>query len=118
MEKFKLNWQGEPKKNQRVVAAAHRNRDNGMVVVGARHFDLNIRSQIFAICGYPQEDCRDQEKWKDMKSTEAWKRSEQGFIDNYGDFLTRPEARVVAEESGQVLHPKHGEGMFYSEHLY
>lgn len=47
-------------------------------------------------------------------------KSEQGFVDNWGNFMTREEAYVVAEARGQIKYPEHGtgNGVLFSEMLY
>ncbi len=88
---------------QRIVCAANR-REGNIIVAGARHFDDVMRSQI-----------------RQMVTVlpKPWTGWEQGFIDNFGDFLTREEAWPIAEAAGQVIrnHDLH-RGTLYSEHLY
>ena len=45
---------------------------------------------------------------------------EQGFIDNFGNFLTREEAWLVAKAAGQVIKVcgGNGSGKLFSENLY
>ena len=49
-------------------------------------------------------------------------KSESGFVDNRGNFLTRTEAWKVAEAAGQILYRVGGDetngGTLYSENLY
>lgn len=49
-------------------------------------------------------------------------KSEAGFVDNFGNFLTRTEAWKVAEAAGQILYRVGGDtangGTLYSENLY
>ena len=49
-------------------------------------------------------------------------KSESGFVDNRGNFLTRTEAWKVAEAAGQILYRCGGDetngGTLYSENLY
>lgn len=45
--------------------------------------------------------------------------AEQGFIDQFGEFMTRKEAWTVAEAAGQIKYPKdYCKGTLYSEDLY
>jgi hypothetical protein len=85
--------------SQRVVCAALRH-EEGAIICGPRHFDPTMMAQGSAQGG-------------------DWRRAEQGFVDQFGKFLTREEARVIAEREGQVLRrfpcPNH---MLFSEHLY
>jgi hypothetical protein len=82
-----------------VVCAAIRHRENGRIICGPRHFDATMHGQI-------NED-------------REWRFSDQGFVDQFGAFLTREEAWVIANQRGQIRHtfscsPK----TLYSEHLY
>lgn len=89
---------------QRVVCAANRNRVTGLIICGARHFDTIMHRQMEA---RPPEELDD------------WHRSEQGFIDQFGNFLTREEAHKVATERGQFFRRFAGdERELYSENLY
>jgi hypothetical protein len=72
---------------RRVVCAAMKN--DGMIVLGARHYDQLMRNQI-----------------RDFnESGGRWRRNEevQGFIDQWCNFMTRTEAWLVAEAAGQIL---------------
>jgi len=84
---------------QRVVCAALRN-GHGFIVTGARHFDAGMQ-KILACLG------RNEGVW------------EQGFIDQYGAFLTRREARMVAFAANQIIRRVGGDTEeLYSENLY
>ncbi len=84
-----------------VVCAAIRNRD-GLVICSARHYDRTMRIQI-------------------KNSIGDWRLEyiEQGFIDQFGLFLTREEALLVANDAGQIVRRVGGDkkGLF-SENLY
>lgn len=71
-----------------VVCAACQYGD--VIIAGARHYDGVMRSQLMA---YPKDH-----------PVRTMKRSlvVQGFIDQYGVFMTREEALVVAKEAGQI----------------
>jgi hypothetical protein len=45
-------------------------------------------------------------------------RYEQGFIDQFCNFLTREEAYVIAKANGQIINPGHETDKLYSENLY
>lgn len=82
---------------QRVVCAALRHQD-GRLVVGARHFDSLMKAQI---------------------GEEDWGGAEQGFVDQYGRFMTREIALEVARSAGQIVRRVGGdETRLYSENLY
>ena len=96
-------YENYKKAKQRVVAAAVKNAD-GDILVSARHFDMLMRKQL-------------------DKTTGVWDESEhpviQGFIDQFGEFLTREEAWIIAERNGQIIRRVGGDGVkLYSENLY
>lgn len=90
---------------QRVVCAANRCAD-GVVLLGARHWDMMMHKQADQIYG----------------DREIPKPVEQGFIDNRGNFLTREEAWKIAEANGQIIRRVGGDSMnggkLFSENLY
>lgn len=91
---------------RRIVCSA--NRSGLTVVLGVRHFDDVMQSQIRQLDG----PC----------NSIDWSRSEQGFIDNDGKFLDRHKAWKVAYPGGQVVRRCGGDnangGTLYSENLY
>lgn len=91
------------KRKQYIVCSAIR--QNGIVICGARHFDKIMHNQI---------KCLD--KSIDIK-VNKW---EQGFIDQFGKFLTRKEAFDIAIENGQKIDPNRNSNdiILYSEGLY
>lgn len=92
---------------QRVVCAANRMPD-GTMFIGARHWDDHMASQADEyILARGLEDHR-------------VGIAEQGFIDQWGKFLTRAEAWEVASSRGQVIFTAPGcDGPeLYSENLY
>lgn len=83
----------------RVVCAAVRLK-LGIVVCGPRHFDSTMRKML--------EQLR-------LTVTGA----EQGFVDQFGNFLTREEAWDIAHANGQILRERSRcVGTLYSEDLY
>ena len=86
---------------QRVVCAANRN-TKGQIVCSPRHYDALMRAQL------------DQKAdWGDHCL------HEQGFVDQFGQFLTREEAHVIAFRENQVIRRVGGdEKTLYSENLY
>jgi len=85
---------------QRVVCAAIRHRDTGHIICSARHFDPLMHQQIKAIGG-------------------KWNTAEQGFIDQFGTFLTREKAHFIATKRGQIFRRCGGDDdMLFSENLY
>jgi len=83
---------------RRVVCAANRNRETGRLICGARHWDKIMRASLL-----PTENHA------------GW---DQGFIDQFGDFLTRREAWEIAKDRGQILRDVSTPGTLYSENLY
>jgi hypothetical protein len=73
---------------RRVVCAAVRLND--VIVLGPRHFDHTMHTMIarLATSGTPRT---------------AWAHADQGFIDQYGVYMSRSEAYDVAVHSGQIL---------------
>jgi len=89
----------------RIVCAAIRNPDNGLVLAGARHYDTVMRNAIAMLSGVTKHD--------------AWYRAEQGFITNIrGEFVTREQAWKIAEEAGQIRQQTGPHGTLFSEDLY
>lgn len=79
---------------QRIVCAAIRSKTTGRILCGARHMDFVMRQftvrRRFWLFG---RRCLRAE----------WKSPEQGFIDQFGNFLTRSEAYFIAKLEGQVI---------------
>ena len=95
---------------QYVVCAANKNEVTGLIICGARHWDDLMCSQADAAEQSPIT----------YNNTDPW---EQGFVDQFGKFLTREEAAKIVRENKQ---PLHGELAYqvntvdylFSEHLY
>lgn len=90
---------------RRIVAAANRH-DNGAIVVSARHFDTLMHAQISAR----------------REPRESWRTSQQGFIDQFGEFHDRQTAWQLALAAQQIRRRCGGDdahgGTLYSENLY
>jgi hypothetical protein len=84
---------------RRVVSAAMMR--DGRIITGARHFDRIMKAQMEATEGL---------KW--------WNSCEQGFIDQFGDFMSREVAWVVAVHQKQIFQQCSAPGTLYSENLY
>lgn len=96
----------EFQKRQKVVCAAIQLKD-GLVVTGARHFCPTMVAQL--------------ERIKNLDDPIGFAAtSEQGFIDQWGNFLTRQQAYVIAERQDQFKGEgaPHTKGCLYSEDLY
>ena len=72
---------------RRIVCAANQHK-NGAIVLGVRHFCSHMHVAI---------DMR-----HEAKGFEEWHLSEQGFLDNMGNFCTRKEAWVIANQANQI----------------
>jgi hypothetical protein len=114
-----LDYRGDPKSDWRVVSAANRHKPSGLIIAGARHFDNIMRAQIFSLQGFDMDRAA-AANWEGMHSSEDWKDLDQGFIDNYGDFLTREEAWHLANYNDQIIQQEQcgHEGYLFSENLY
>jgi hypothetical protein len=88
---------------RRIVCAALRAAD-GDVIVGVRHYSPDMHKQIEARV--------DGVKFHHLHG------DSQGFVDQFGEYLTRDEAFVVALAAGQITTDRGVFGALYSEHLY
>ena len=87
-------------KVQVVVCAAIKHKRSGKVLCGARHFD-NIMLQHI------------------RGAEDRWADAEQGFIDQWGNFLTRKEAYDIAVRQDQYKPcESYIKGILLSEDLY
>ncbi len=100
---------------RRVVCAANRNK-NGDMILGARHWD-GVMQQAYRI--YMNQLDFDEKEVKDLTDFK-----EQGFINTWGEFLTRNQAWKVAEHNNQIINRVGGDtsdkgvGKLFSENLY
>lgn len=86
---------------RRVVCAAVLYED-GTLLVGPRHYDSTMLAQY---------------KRYGIGMTED--QAVQGFVDQWGAFMTREEAHKMASEQGQIRHRCGGDnGRLFSENLY
>lgn len=71
-----------------------------VIITGPRHWDSRMGSSAMHMLG-------------------NWKELEQGFIDQFGVFMTREEAWEVAKAAGQIKYRvPNDEGCLFSENLY
>lgn len=84
---------------RKIVTAANLHTKTGALIVGARHWSPAMLAQAKRMCIKPSSD---------------W---EQGFIDQYDQFLTREDAKRIAIANEQ---PLIGEdwGVLFSENLH
>lgn len=93
---------------RRVVCAALRASD-GRLLLGIRHYSRDMHEQL------ARRD--DRNRFQHLLD------ENQGFVDQFGVYMTREEAYRVAEAAGQIIHPEAcGQGLdgpkLYSEGLY
>ncbi len=84
---------------RRVVCAANRSSVTGQMILGPRHWDpvMHVHARL-----YPGVDFH-----------------QQGFIDQFGVFMDRVEARQVAEAANQIVRQCGGrQDWLWSENLY
>ena len=88
----------------RIVAAA--NRYGTVVIVGVRHHDMIMNDTI--------------RRFKELGVVLDGEKSEQGFVDNNGKFLTREEAWEIALVAGQILRRVGGDdrGRLFSDNMW
>lgn len=103
-----MNPLSSNKQVRRVVCAAIR-ADDGEVLLGIRHYSLDMHRQI--------EQRRDGSKFEHRHD------ENQGFVDQYGMYMTRESAYQVAKAAGQLAYLEYcSEGLdgprLYSEGLY
>ena len=89
--------------NRRIVCAALRDPETGIVILGPRHFDPTMQYQL-------------QHAYPELR-TRAMK-LEQGFIDQHGRFLDRVESLAIAKAEGQILQKTGCDSELFSEDLY
>ena len=89
---------------KRIVCAA--NRLDETIVLGARHFDSRMHATI--------------REMKALGDERKWARSEQGFIDQFGNWHDRETALMIAEAANQVRTKTGGANSkeLFSEDLY
>jgi len=93
--------------SERIVCAANQHLATKHLLIGVRHWDGFMHNQ--------KEELMAAERY-------GWVASEQGFINQKGEFLSRVEAWKVAEAAGQIIRRVGGDtadgGTLYSENLY
>lgn len=94
------DWKPDYNLAPRRIVSAAMTRD-GKLIASPRHMDKIARRIVRATDGKAY-----------------WRNAEQGFVDQFGDFLTREEAWIVAEAQGQIIRQTSTPGTLYSENLY
>ena len=93
---------------QYIVCAAARNTYNGAIICSPRHYASTFHAAIELY-----------RETADEKSIEGWRESDEGFVDQFGKFLTRAEARKIAVATNQIRRRCGGDHEeLYSENLY
>lgn len=87
-----------------VVTAANRHVRTGLLLVGARHWSKAMTAQAKA-CQIKPLDMLDDE-------------FEQGFIDQYDQFMSRKDAKRIAKQNGQPLIGEDWGDELFSENLH
>lgn len=97
-------WAPPPGAARRVVCAAIRAAD-GELLLGIRHYSPDMHRQIsMRVDGAKFLNRHD---------------PDQGFVDQWGRYMTREEAFVAASKAGQIVRPQAcRDGTLYSEGLY
>jgi hypothetical protein len=88
---------------QRVVCAAIRAGD-GDIIVGVRHYSPDMIRQMTSR--------------EDGDKFEGRCGADQGFVDQWGGYLTREEAWEIAVRQNQIVRDCGDSGVLYSENLY
>ena len=94
---------------RRVVCAAIRS-DSGQLLLGIRHYSRDMQQQI--------DNRSDGHTFLNRTG------SDQGFVDQYGWYMTRAQAYDIANAAGQIRRPgacridEEGTGYLFSEALY
>lgn len=83
---------------RQVVCAA--NKYDETIVLGVRHFCPLMRQSITALGLSPSQA------------------HEQGFVDQWGNFMSREEALVVLQKNGRFIRDDKYDRRIYSENLY
>lgn len=105
MEDGQMRWE-KYGVQRRIAQAAVSYR--GYIVTGSRHYCPIMCMQIDAI---GQELL---EEWAKI-SEDNGRGIVQGFTDQFGFFLNRKEAYIIAQEAGQIIFKDHCPGTLFSE---
>ena len=92
-----MNLTPEQMAARRVVCAAIRS-PRGGIITGPRHFDSTMHRAIDTAVYLA-----DHTTGEGTVIENEWHRAEQGFIDQWGNFLTRREAWAIAAAQGQII---------------
>lgn len=87
--------------DNKIICAANK-LPNGVMLVGARHWDTIMRAQFRAMGG----------------TNAPHSEIQQGFIDQRGNFYTRNQALKLCIKNGQIEKGKFSDTELFSEDLY
>lgn len=99
---------------QRIVCAATKLHD-GTLLIGARHWDMIMHSQFDM---WLKSNNLSEDEYLELKTTLIVRPYVHGFIDQFGNFLDRKEAYVIANSNNQIIRDHEHTDQLYSEHLY
>lgn len=89
---------------RRIVCAAIR-AANGDLILGIRHYSQDMHYQI--------SNRPDGHRFENRHD------DDQGFVNTWGEYLTRKQAYIVAQRNNQIIRPEAcTDGVLYSEGLY
>lgn len=89
-----------------------------MILAAAITYQISKTKETVVLCGARHGDILKQLKGLGFSPRDGYKEIEQGFIDNYGNFLTRKEAYQYAKECGQLTHNIANRDELFSEDLW
>lgn len=101
---------------QQIVCAAIKHKKH--IICGVRHYDRLMLATIQKIC---ENSCYGLGDPVNLMTLERhkWYKAEQGFVDQFGQFLTRNEAFEVAKKADQIIQIFGGDKeILFSENLY
>jgi hypothetical protein len=101
-----LDWAPEASPVKRHVVCAAVKFTSGLVITGARHWDDVMRDVVYHMAG----------DWTEFRTKHI--EESQGFIDQYGDYMTREEAAFVVNSNKQPHRSEVVPHTLFSEDLY
>lgn len=88
-----------------------------MILCSAIKFHIDKTNKEVILCGLRHGDIFKQLEALGFEPHKGYKEIEQGFLTDFGIFLSRNQAYTVALKYGQLKHPKDNEELF-SEDLW
>lgn len=87
--------------------------DDGHIITGIRHYSPEMRTTLRRIYGKGIKLL-----WFWLKKPYHLRVKNQGFVDQYGIFVSRADAWYIAKSAGQIIREVSVPGELYSENLY